>query len=282
MAHFRALSILSDSLTDRTRLDSEIAVSDIGDIKAYVVKQSVKHQVLNQLTAFLCVEQTKQSDGSYRDTNNLPLVNVVVPQYGGIDYGLLGKDPRTTTVINVNAGSGSGMVSRLSQPYTAGIWIGGSANGVGGGGAGGGVGFGIGGNAAGGSPGLMTSYAYTLRASPSKPNAPNPQLKQNANKSIVDTIDELVLLQKTDGSWDSLDILDIVGKLKADFDAVKKQYVQDNLLLTLYVIGYIEHYNLQQYALVMQKANDWVTKTAAQLNVSGALIAQAKVFSGRP
>lgn len=67
LAHFKALTILADSLADASdkKLRSDIALSQVGDLESYIIEQSIKHQVLSRLTAFVCVEQ-RLVDGKYQ------------------------------------------------------------------------------------------------------------------------------------------------------------------------------------------------------------------------
>lgn len=87
LAHFKALAILSDAIDDKKKLSSDIAVSEVGDLKAYVVQQSVRHQVLCRLTAFICVEQVLV-DGRYQEKKSTHPVKVVVPQHTSVDQRL--------------------------------------------------------------------------------------------------------------------------------------------------------------------------------------------------
>jgi hypothetical protein len=54
-------------------------------MKSYVIQESIRHQVLCKLTAFICVEQ-KMIDGRYQDYKDSTLTKIVVPQYESVDY----------------------------------------------------------------------------------------------------------------------------------------------------------------------------------------------------
>lgn len=64
MAHFKALEILTEAMEDSKKLKTDISLSKVGDLKDYIVKESIRHQVLCKLTAFICVQQ-KMVDGKY-------------------------------------------------------------------------------------------------------------------------------------------------------------------------------------------------------------------------
>lgn len=75
---------MSDAIDDKKKLNSDIALSEVGDLKSYVIQQSIKHQVLCRLTAFICVEQ-KLVDGKYEEYKNSKLIKVIVSQYETAD-----------------------------------------------------------------------------------------------------------------------------------------------------------------------------------------------------
>jgi hypothetical protein len=55
MAHHKKIDLLCDAIKNKAYVDSDILMSEVADLKSYVVAESVKHQVLCELTAFICV-----------------------------------------------------------------------------------------------------------------------------------------------------------------------------------------------------------------------------------
>lgn len=54
MAHHRQLDIICDSLKT-SRPPSDVLMSEVSDLKTYVVAESVRNQVLCEYTAFVCI-----------------------------------------------------------------------------------------------------------------------------------------------------------------------------------------------------------------------------------
>jgi hypothetical protein len=55
MVHHKKIDLLCDSIKNKTNVDSDILMSKVTDLKSHVVAESVEHQVLCELTAFICV-----------------------------------------------------------------------------------------------------------------------------------------------------------------------------------------------------------------------------------
>ena len=72
MAQHRKLTILCDAIRNKTRVASDALIGEVGDLKSYVVSESVRHQVLCELTAFICLGKSL-SDNTLQEyqTRNL-------------------------------------------------------------------------------------------------------------------------------------------------------------------------------------------------------------------
>lgn len=55
MAHHKKIDLLCDAIKNKTEVNSDILMSKVVDLKSHVIAESVKHQVLCELTAFICV-----------------------------------------------------------------------------------------------------------------------------------------------------------------------------------------------------------------------------------
>ena len=56
MAHYKEVNILCEALDNSDKLNTDILVGKVSDMKKHIVQQSIRNQVLCKLTAFLCVE----------------------------------------------------------------------------------------------------------------------------------------------------------------------------------------------------------------------------------
>lgn len=89
-------------------------------------------------------------------------------------------------------------------------------------------------------------------------------------------LETLVSLQKSDGSWGSMDVLQLIKFPQDKFNHLRQQFGQDDLLLTVLVVAYItRNHNQPEYALILKKARSWINKTATARNINQTLIAQA-------
>lgn len=57
MAHFRRLRLLEEACEGEADLAMAMNYAKVGDPKAEVVRESVRHQILSEHTAFICVEK---------------------------------------------------------------------------------------------------------------------------------------------------------------------------------------------------------------------------------
>jgi hypothetical protein len=89
MAHYKAVSILCEAIDDKKKLQTDISVSNVSDLKGLAIRESIAHQVLCRLTAFICVSK-KLVDGQYQEWKDKEgeRVTVVVPQHTSVDYGM--------------------------------------------------------------------------------------------------------------------------------------------------------------------------------------------------
>ncbi len=64
MGHFRRIRLLEEALRNNTEVSEFMFAAKFMDIKAEIIKVSVRYQILSQFTAFLCVEK-ELIDGRY-------------------------------------------------------------------------------------------------------------------------------------------------------------------------------------------------------------------------
>lgn len=64
MAHFKRIILLEEAHNDGKQVEDLMYYVKVVDKKAEAIKMSVKHQILSEFTAFICVEKTLV-DGKY-------------------------------------------------------------------------------------------------------------------------------------------------------------------------------------------------------------------------
>lgn len=103
-----------------------------------------------------------------------------------------------------------------------------------------------------------------------------PSLFPTSPTKPTSLLDKLISLQKSDGSWSSLEALPLINLSYYTFSSLQKQFGQDDLLLTVLAVAYLEkYYNLPEYVLILLKAKNWIIKESIARNISVGLINQA-------
>lgn len=57
MGHFKRIRLLEDSNRTNSAVEDRMYYVKVVDKKAEIIKESVKHQILSEFTAFVCVEK---------------------------------------------------------------------------------------------------------------------------------------------------------------------------------------------------------------------------------
>lgn len=69
MGHFKRIRLLEDSNKCNSSIEDMMYYVKVVDKKAEIIKQSVKHQILSEFTAFICVEK-ELIDGRYQQVKD--------------------------------------------------------------------------------------------------------------------------------------------------------------------------------------------------------------------
>lgn len=79
MAHLKVLRSLENSAKDGVSIEDQIYFVKVKDYKEEAIKYSVKHQVLSEYTAFICVGK-ELVDGQYQEFKNKGTFEIHVEQ----------------------------------------------------------------------------------------------------------------------------------------------------------------------------------------------------------
>ena len=77
MGHFKKIRLLEDSHRQGTSIEDMMYYVKKVDKKAEIISESVRHQILSEFTAFLCVEK-ELVDGKYQEVRDKGQVKVEV------------------------------------------------------------------------------------------------------------------------------------------------------------------------------------------------------------
>ena len=75
MGHFRRIRLLEEALSNNTEVAELMFAAKVVDLKAEIIRESVRHQILSQFTAFLCVEK-ELVDGRYEEVKGKGQISV--------------------------------------------------------------------------------------------------------------------------------------------------------------------------------------------------------------
>jgi hypothetical protein len=68
--------------------------------------------------------------------------------------------------------------------------------------------------------------------------------KNSPIKPTASFLESIVAMQKSNGSWSSIEVLQFIGISQSKFDSLKQYFGLDDLLLTILVVGYLtKHHN---------------------------------------
>lgn len=79
MAHFKVIRALENSAKDGVNIEDQMYFVKVKDFKKEAINYSVKHQVLSEFTAFICVGK-ELVDGQYQEFENKGVHKIHIEQ----------------------------------------------------------------------------------------------------------------------------------------------------------------------------------------------------------
>ena len=85
MGHFKRIRLLEDSHKNNSSLEDMMYYVKKVDKKAEIISESVKHQILSEFIAFLCVEK-ELVDGKYEEVKDKGTFKVQIENPAPLKY----------------------------------------------------------------------------------------------------------------------------------------------------------------------------------------------------